>query len=57
LIWHSARHFLPQQGIGSAAKAFCGDLGFRVASRAMELMETTATSRRTSAEKRCETCG
>jgi acyl-CoA dehydrogenase len=26
------------QGIASAAKAFCGDTGFRVANRAMELM-------------------
>jgi alkylation response protein AidB-like acyl-CoA dehydrogenase len=38
LVWQSARHFFPQQGIASAAKAFCGDLGFRVANRAMELM-------------------
>jgi alkylation response protein AidB-like acyl-CoA dehydrogenase len=38
LIWQSARHFLPQQGISAATKAFCADLGYRVAHRAMELM-------------------
>jgi alkylation response protein AidB-like acyl-CoA dehydrogenase len=38
MVWQSARHFLPVQGIASATKAFCGDLGFRVANRAMELM-------------------
>jgi alkylation response protein AidB-like acyl-CoA dehydrogenase len=38
LVWQSARHFLPQQGISAAAKAFCADLGFSVANRAMELM-------------------
>jgi alkylation response protein AidB-like acyl-CoA dehydrogenase len=38
MVWHSARHFLPQQGVASATKAFCGDLAFRVANRAMELM-------------------
>ena len=38
LAWQSARHRLPVQGIASAAKAFCGDMGFRVANRAMELM-------------------
>ena len=38
MVWQSARHFLPHQGIASATKAFCGDLAFRVANRAMELM-------------------
>jgi len=38
LVWQSARHPLPVQGIASAAKAFCADAGFRVANRAMELM-------------------
>ncbi|MCL7453642.1 MAG: acyl-CoA/acyl-ACP dehydrogenase [Anaerolineae bacterium] len=38
LVWQSARHFLPQQGMAAASKAFCGELGFRVANRAMELM-------------------
>ena len=38
LAWQNARHRLPVQGIASAAKAFCGDMGFRVANRAMELM-------------------
>ena len=38
LVWQSARHWRPVQGIASAAKAFCGDTGFRVANRAMELM-------------------
>jgi alkylation response protein AidB-like acyl-CoA dehydrogenase len=38
LVWQSARHFLPQQGITSASKAFCGDTAFRIANRAMELL-------------------
>jgi alkylation response protein AidB-like acyl-CoA dehydrogenase len=38
IVWQGARHFLPQQGITSASKAFCGDTAFRVANRAMELM-------------------
>jgi acyl-CoA dehydrogenase len=38
MVWQSARHFLPQQGIAAATKAFCGDAGYRVANRAMELM-------------------
>jgi alkylation response protein AidB-like acyl-CoA dehydrogenase len=38
MIWQGARHFLPQQGIAAATKAFCGDVAFRVANRAMELM-------------------
>jgi alkylation response protein AidB-like acyl-CoA dehydrogenase len=38
MLWQSARHFLPQQGIAAAAKAYCGDTGFRVANRAMELL-------------------
>lgn len=38
MVWQSARHRLPVQGLASAAKAFCGDTGFRVANRAMELM-------------------
>jgi acyl-CoA dehydrogenase len=38
MVWQSARHFLPQQGIAAATKAFCGDVGYRVANRAMELM-------------------
>lgn len=38
MVWQSARHRLPVQGAASAAKAFCGDVGFRVANRAMELM-------------------
>lgn len=38
LVWQSARHFLPEQGIAAAAKAFCAETGFRVANRAMELM-------------------
>lgn len=38
LVWQSVRHFLPQQGIAAAAKAYCGDAGFRVANRAMELL-------------------
>jgi alkylation response protein AidB-like acyl-CoA dehydrogenase len=38
LVWQAARHFLPQQGIAAAAKAYCGDAGFRVANRAMELL-------------------
>lgn len=38
LLWQSARHSLPQQGIAAAAKAFCGDLAFGVANRAMELL-------------------
>lgn len=38
LLWQSVRHVKPVQGIAAAAKACCGDLGFRVANRAMELM-------------------
>jgi alkylation response protein AidB-like acyl-CoA dehydrogenase len=38
MVWQGARHFLPQQGISAAAKAFCGDCAFRIANRAMELM-------------------
>ncbi len=38
LVWQSARHVLPQQGVAAAAKAFCGDTAFRVCNRAMELM-------------------
>ena len=38
MVWQSVRHPLPVQGIASATKAFCGDIGFRVANRAMELM-------------------
>jgi alkylation response protein AidB-like acyl-CoA dehydrogenase len=38
LVWQSARHFLPQQGIAAAAKTSCADLGFDVTNRAMELM-------------------
>ena len=38
LVWQSVRHFFPQQGIASAAKAFCGDTSFRVTNRAMALM-------------------
>jgi alkylation response protein AidB-like acyl-CoA dehydrogenase len=38
LVWQSVRHFLPQQGIAAAAKAYCGDAGFRVTNRAMELL-------------------
>ncbi len=38
ITWHSARRFLPEQGSSSAAKSLCGDLGFRIANRAMELM-------------------
>jgi alkylation response protein AidB-like acyl-CoA dehydrogenase len=38
LVWQSARHFLPGQGIASATKVVCSDVGFRVANRAMELM-------------------
>jgi alkylation response protein AidB-like acyl-CoA dehydrogenase len=38
MVWQSTRHPLPVQGIASATKAFCGDIGFRVANRAMELM-------------------
>jgi alkylation response protein AidB-like acyl-CoA dehydrogenase len=38
MVWQSARHWRPVQGIASAVKAFCGDTGFRVANRAMELM-------------------
>lgn len=38
LVWQSVRHRLPVQGIASATKAFCADLGFRVTNRAMELL-------------------
>jgi alkylation response protein AidB-like acyl-CoA dehydrogenase len=38
MVWQGTRHFLPQQGISSASKAFCGDTAFRVTNRAMELM-------------------
>jgi alkylation response protein AidB-like acyl-CoA dehydrogenase len=38
MVWQGVRHFLPQQGISSASKAFCGDTAFHVANRAMELM-------------------
>jgi acyl-CoA dehydrogenase len=38
LVWQSVRHFLPQQGIAAATKAYCGDAGFRVTNRAMELL-------------------
>jgi alkylation response protein AidB-like acyl-CoA dehydrogenase len=38
LLWQTARHPLPQQGFSAAAKAFCGDMGYRVTHRAMELM-------------------
>jgi alkylation response protein AidB-like acyl-CoA dehydrogenase len=38
LLWQGARHCLPVQGVAAADKAFCGDVAFRVANRAMELM-------------------
>jgi len=38
LLWQSARHTLPQQGLSAAAKASCADMGYRVAHRAMDLM-------------------
>jgi len=38
MVWQSARHFLPVQGIAAATKAFCGDTAFKVANRVMELM-------------------
>ncbi len=51
MVWQSARHFLPQQGIAAAAKAYCGDLGFHVANRAMELMGDHGYLARQGAEK------
>jgi alkylation response protein AidB-like acyl-CoA dehydrogenase len=38
MVWQSVRPSFPHQGAASAAKAFCGDVGFKVANRAMELM-------------------
>lgn len=51
MVWQSMRHRLPVQGIASAAKAFCADLGFRVANRAMELMGDHGCLATCSAEK------
>ena len=51
LVWQAARHFLPNQGISAAAKAFCANNAFRVANRAMELMGDHGYLAANSAEK------
>lgn len=38
MVWQAARHGPPNQGISSAAKVFCGDRAFSVATRAMDLI-------------------
>lgn len=38
MVWQSARHMPPNQGISSATKAFCGDRAFDIAGRVMEFM-------------------
>lgn len=43
MVWQAARHMPPNQGIASATKAFCGDLAFDVAARAMEFMSDSGS--------------